>query len=231
MSEHKNQNDGLDLDKTIGKEVNRAETFVQRNKKVLSIVAGAVIVVVGGYVGFKQFVVKPQESEAQEALFIVQQQFERDSFSLVVNGNGNDLSAVDIADEYGMTKAGNLACYMAGVSYLRLGQYEDALLYLNDFSAGDDVIGPMAIGLRGDAHVELGEVEEGVKLYMKAANKGDNQFITPYFLNKAGIAYTHLGEHKKAEEVYTRIKTEYKDVPEWTDVEKYISRSSINTQE
>jgi len=231
MTNKKHQNDDLDLDKKLGEELGRAEHFVHANKKVLSIVIGALIVLVGGYVGFKQFVIAPQEQEAQVALFLVQQQFEQDSFNLVVNGNGSDmLSAVDIVDEYGMTKAGNLAAFMAGVSYLRLGQYEEALDYLGDFSSDDDILGPFAIGLQGDAQVELGEVEKGAKLYMKAAHASTNQLVTPYFLKKAGVAYASVGENEKAEGIFTKIKEDFKEAPEAVEIEKYINRAMMEAQ-
>ena len=231
MTNKKHQNDELDLDKKLGEELGRAEHFVQENKKVLSIVIGALMVLVGGYAGFKQFVIAPQEEEAQAALFLVQQQFEKDSFNLVVNGDGSEmLSAVDIVDEYGMTKAGNLAAYMAGVAYLRLGQFDEAYDYLSDFNADDDILGPFAIGLKGDALVEQGEVENGVKLYMEAANASTNELVTPYFLKKAGIAYHAIGEHEKAERVFTRIKEEFKEAPESVEIEKYINRAMMEAQ-
>lgn len=225
MSNKTNHNDDLDLNKKLGEELGRAEHFVQKNKKLLSIIVGGLIVIVGGYVGFKQLVIAPQEDDAQAALFIVQQQFAVDSFALVVNGNGSDMSAVDIVDEYGMTKAGNLAAFMAGVSYLRIGQFEDAYDYLDKFDADDDVLGPFAIGLKGDALVEQDEVEKGVKLYEKAANASNNELVTPYFLNKAGIAYMALDKPEEAKRVYTRIKEEYKDTPEAAEVDKYIARA------
>lgn len=225
MSNKTTHNDDLDLNKKLGQELGRAEHFVQKNKKLLSIIIGGLIVLVGGYVGFKQLVIAPQEEEAQVALFKVQQQFAVDSFALVVNGNGNDMSAVDIVDEYGMTKAGNLAAFMAGVSYLRIGQFEDAYDYLDKFDADDDVLGPFAIGLKGDALVEQDEIEKGVKLYEKAANATTNELVTPYFLNKAGIAYMALGKPEEAKRVYTRIKEEFKDAPEAAEVDKYIARA------
>lgn len=231
MSNKKNQNEDLDLDKKLGQEFGRAERFVQANKKILSIVVGALIVLVGGYVGFKQFVIAPMEEEAQAALFIVQQQFAVDSFALVVNGNGTDLSAVDIVDEYGLTKAGNLAAFMAGISYLRIGEFEEAYDYLDKFDSDDEILGPFSIGLKGDALVEQGEVEKGVKLYEKAAKASTNQLVTPYFLNKAGIAYTSLGQHEDAKRVFTRIKEEFKETPEAAEVDKYISRAAAQAGE
>lgn len=225
MSNKTTPNDDLDLNKKLGQELGRAEHFVQKNKKILSIVVGGLIVLVGGYVGYKQFVIAPQEEEAQAALFKVQQQFAVDSFALVVNGNGTDMSAVDIVDEYGMTKAGNLAAFMAGISYLRIGQFEEAYDYLDKFDSDDDVLGPFAIGLKGDALVEQDEVEKGVKLYEKAAKASKNELVTPYFLNKAGTAYMALGKAEDAKRVYTRIKEEFKDAPEAGEIDKYIARA------
>lgn len=227
MTKKNNESEDFDLQAKLGSEIGRAEKFVTKNKKVLSIVAGAIIVIVGGWVGFKQLIVAPQEKEAQAALFVVQQQFEQDSFNLVVNGNGTDLSALDIIDEYGFTKAANLASFMAGVSYLRLGDFESAYDYLNKFKSSDDIIGPFAIGLKGDALVEQGDIKGGVDLYMKAAKKGDNELVTPYFLNKAGIAYTALGQHEDARKVYQRIKDEFNSAPESMDIDKYIARATI----
>lgn len=226
MSNKTTHNDDLDLNKKLGEELGRAEHFVQKNKKLLSIIVGGLIVIVGGYVGYKQLIIAPQEDEAQAELFKVQQLFAVDSFAQVVNGNGTDMmSAVDIVDEYGMTKAGNLAAFMAGVSYLRIGQFEEAYDYLDKFDADDDVLGPFAIGLKGDALVEQDEVEKGVKLYEKAANASKNELVTPYFLNKAGIAYMALNKPEEAKRVYTRIKEEYKDTPEAAEVDKYIARA------
>ena len=43
------------------------------------------------------------------------------------------LGFIDIADDYSSTKAGKLANYYAGLSYLYLGEFENAIDYLEDF--------------------------------------------------------------------------------------------------
>ena len=230
MSDKKHKNDELDIDQKLGEELGRAEAFVSKNRKILGIVAGAIVVIIGGYIGFRQFILAPQEEEAQAALYIVQKQFEMDSFNLVVNGNGTDLSGVEIADEYGLTKAGNLAAYMSGVSYLHLGQYEEAIDYLDNFSSDDDIVGPLATGLIGDAYVELGEVEKGIDYYLKASRQATNELVTPYFLKKAALAYDALGDYEESEKLYTRLKNDYKDAPESAEIEKYISRAAAASQ-
>ena len=58
---------------------------------------------------------------------------EMDSFKLALNGDGNYLGFLDIAKNYKFTKAGNLAKYSAGICYLHLGQYQDAIEYLTKY--------------------------------------------------------------------------------------------------
>ncbi len=53
-------------------------------------------------------------------------------------------------NEYGSTKAGNLAKIYAGVSYANLGQYDKALSYLKDFSGKDAMLSQLVNGAIGD---------------------------------------------------------------------------------
>ncbi len=82
-----------------------------------------------------------------------------------LNGDGNYLGFLDIADEYKLTKAGNLARYSAGICYLHLGSLRKTIDYLDKYSKKDKVIGSMAIGATGDACVELGDVRKEIAKY------------------------------------------------------------------
>ncbi len=225
----KQNSDNLDLDKTFSEELSKAEKFISKNGKVLTYVIGAIVVAVGAFIGYQQMVMVPNEAEAQEYLFKVQRDFASDSFSLVINGNGTDYSAVDIVDDYGMTDAGNLARFYAGFSYLYLGEYQNAIDYLEDFSSDDMIVGPRAQGGIGDAYSELGQYEEAANNYMKAAKMVTNDFTTPIYLKKAGLAYEKIGEHERALDVYTRIKDDFRKTEEAQDIEKYIARVEAKT--
>ncbi len=130
----------------------QTERFIEKNQKILTIAIGAVVVIVGGYLAFKAFYVQPREKSAQEQMFMAEQYFEKDSFNLAINGDGNYLGFLDIIDDYGSTKAGKLANYYTGISYLHLGQYQEALDYLNNFATDDLVLAPVAEGAKGDAY-------------------------------------------------------------------------------
>jgi tetratricopeptide (TPR) repeat protein len=221
----KKKNDTLDIDAKLTEEISRAETFIEKNGKILAIIGIALVVLVGGYFAFRFLYLAPQEQEAQELLFPMQKYFAADSFNSVVNGDGTNPSAVEIADDYGMTKAGNLAAFYAGISYRNLGQFQEAIDYLEKFDASDLVMRPLALGAMGDSYVELDDVEKGADLYMKAANTSKNEFSTPYFLKKAGQAYEKLGKAEKAVECYEEIKKDYQKAPEFIDIDKFIYRA------
>ena len=66
--------------------LSKSELFIEKNRNVLLGVLAGIIVVVGGYLAYNQFVVKPLEVEAQSAIFRAERYFEKDSFNLALNG-------------------------------------------------------------------------------------------------------------------------------------------------
>jgi tetratricopeptide (TPR) repeat protein len=150
-----------------------------------------------------------------------------DSLNLALNGDGNYLGFLDIAKDYKFTSSGNLALYSAGICYLHLGQYQDAIDFLNNYSKKDKVIGSLAIGAMGDAYVELGDTEKGVSKYIEAADYADNSFNTPLFLMKAAEIYELDGKFSDALSLYERIQDNYPESTEGLSIEKYIARVKL----
>jgi tetratricopeptide (TPR) repeat protein len=225
--EHKEEhNSELELDHTLIETTHKVESFYNNNKKIINIASVALIVAVLGYFGFTKYYLEPLEKEAAASMFQAQTWFEADSFDLALKGQGEISGFETVADEYGLTKAGNLAHYYAGVCYMRKGEYQNAIDQLDKFSSANEMVGPLAIGLKGDAYVELNEIEKGAKLYMKAASMGHNKLTAPIFLKKAGIAYEELKEYKDAISAYEKIKNEYSEAPESQEIEKYIARAT-----
>ena len=164
-------------------------------------------------------------------MFVAEQYFETDSFNLALYGDGNYSGFIEIIEDYGLTKAANLSQYYAGISYLRLGEYEDALDYLKKFKAKDKMVAPIAEGAKGDACVELGEMENGLDYYMKAAAKSKNNFTTPVYLVKAAQVNEHLQEFEKALELYQQVKTDFPDYARNNNIDKYIARVQVKLAE
>lgn len=201
----------------------KAEHFFEDNKKIISIAASAILIVVIAIVAVSNFYLPSQEKEAQEQLFKSQMYFERDSFKLALNGDGNYMGFLDIIDEYSWTKAADLSQYYAGISYLRLGQYDQAIEHLEQFDGDDMIVSAMALGAIGDAYTEKGDMEEGISYYKKAARLSRDNFTTPYYLFKAGLALKVEGKQQEALELFKEIKEKYPDSNEGANIEKYIA--------
>ena len=135
----------------------KTEQFIENNQKIILIVVGIIVVVVLGFFGFKRFYLAPKEKEAQGQMFMAEKYFEQDSITKALNGDGNYPGFLDIIDQYGITKTGNLAHYYAGICYLKKGEFEKAIDHLKHFSTKDKIVGPMALGAIGDAYMELNE--------------------------------------------------------------------------
>lgn len=201
----------------------KSEQFVNNNKgKVLGIV-GALCLLAGLWF-FWTNVYKPgQQSGAVEEMFQAQQYFEIDSFRLALNGDGNYAGFLDVADNFGGSKAGNLANYYAGVSYLNLGEFENAIDYLKRFSSSDLILSGMANGAIGDAYMELGNDDQGISYYKKAANTNPNDLVSPMYLVKAGLAMEKTGDMAGAKTMFEKLK-DYPNSDAGKDAEKYLSR-------
>ena len=207
--------------------VSRVEMFIEEHSKKIITGIVAVVVVVGAILGIKYGYVIPREQKAAAELFKGEQYFAKDSFALALNGNGADYLGFEaIIDEYGSTDAGNLAKAYAGICYFRMGEAEKAISYLKSFSGDDTMISPAIVGLIGDCYVNMGNVKEGVSYFEKAAKAADNEVVSPIYLKKAGLAYENLKEYDKAVEAYKRIKEQYYNSMEASDIDKYITRAA-----
>jgi tetratricopeptide (TPR) repeat protein len=214
-------NEGFKLSDTLS----RTEYFVENNKKNLLIGLGVVAAAVIGYFVYKNAFIAPQEEEAREQMFIAERYFEQDSLRRAINGDGNFPGFQDIVNEFGMTKSANLASYYLGISYLKTGKYQEAIDALKDYDAKDRITGPLATGAIGDAYMELGQTEDAISYYKKAADMDDNKFSTAMFLMKAGQAYESVSNYSEALELYKKIKQNYFDTNEGRDIDKYIARA------
>jgi len=210
--------------------LSKTERYIEDNKKSLSIIIGVIIVIIGGYLGFKKFIVEPQEQEATEQIFMAEHYFDTDSFNLALNGTGEYLGVLEIADEYSITKAGNLANYYAGMSYLHLGEFENAIEYLKKFNSDDEIVMTMAIAGIGDANMELGNTEDAISYYVKATERKPNKFVTPMMLMKLGLAYESTKNYAKALETYEKIQQEYSKSNEGRNIRKYIARAKFENK-
>lgn len=209
----------------VGEAISKTEQFIENNQQKIIKVTGIIFAAIILVIGIKNFYLKPLENEAQSEMFMAELYFQKDSFNLALNGDGEYLGFLDISNDFSLTKSGNLANYYAGLCFLHLADYENAINYLKDFSSNDIIISSLALGCIGDAYVELGDNEKALKYYKNAVNNSDNQFTSPRYLFKQAMIYESQQEYSKALKIYNLIKDEYKNSNEANGIEKYISRA------
>ena len=218
---------------TLDESASKTEDWVIANQKYIFIIIGIVAAVVLGYLGFKEFIAKPKQSEAMNEIFQAKKYFNEavagtasDSlYTLSLNGGEGKLGMLDIASEYSGTKAGNIANYYAGMAYLNLKDYKNAISYLGEFSSDDQVLAPMAKGSIGDAFVQLNQPEDALGYYEQAAKLRANEFTTPLYLHKAGVIALELGKTDKALTYFKDIKENYASSTEATNIDVFIGKA------
>jgi tetratricopeptide (TPR) repeat protein len=218
---------------TLDQGASKTEAWVEKNQKAILAFIVVVAVAVLGYFAYDQYVKGPKETEAMNEMFQAQSYWEqaltapaKDSlYNLSLNGGEGKYGFIDIIENYSGTNAANLAHYYAGMAYLNTNKYQDAIAQLDKFNSDDDILAPLAKGAIGDAFAQLGQNEDALKYYEEAASMRTNDFTTPRFLLKAGIAAMALNQSDKALAHFKKIADDYPKATEAAKAEIYTGRA------
>jgi len=220
---------------TLDETASKTEDWVIKNQKYIFVLIGIVAAVVLGYLGYKEFIAKPAQADAMNDMFQAQKYYneavtgtEKDSlFNLALNGGEGKFGMLDIISEHSGTPAGNLANYYAGMAYLNMKDYKNAITYLGDYNGKDEATAPIAKGAIGDAFVQLNQKEDALGYYIEAANMRSNELTTPMYLYKAGVIALDLGKAGDALKYFTRIKEDYAASTEATNIDVFIGKAEV----
>ncbi len=192
--------------------------------KQISIGLAAIVIVVGGYFGYKYFISEPNEKKAQEAIFPAEAWFRIDSVKLALEGDNMNPGFLKVISRYSGTRAANLAHFYAGSCYLKLGDYTNAAKQLSEFSSPELLVEARAKSLLADAYSESGKKEEAAKLYKEAGTLFEkDDYNSPQYLFRAGFLYESMGKNQEAIEMYKLIKEKYPTFRDY-DIDKYLGR-------
>ena len=203
-----------------------AQDFWEKNNKSIIIALSAIIVLAGGYFGYKYLYKLPEEKKGVEAIAKAQQYFANDSRQLALNGDGRNPGFLKVISKYGGTPSGNLAKLYAGETYLQLGDYNNALKYLKDFDANGSVqTQALVYGLMGDALSELKKNDEALENYKKAGTTFEqNQALSSEYLFRAASLYEVMGKNKEAIELFQQLKDKFPRTERGFTAEKYLGK-------
>lgn len=201
-----------------------AQNVIEKNQKLITVFSAILFVALVGLIGFYQWYLPEQETEAQAKMFSAVGFFENDNYDLALNGDGNNVGLISIANNYPFTKAANLSNLYIGLSYLNTDKFEEAISYLKKFDSDDAILSATALGAIGDAYFELDNAEQGIAYYKKAANQSKNEFTTPIYLMRLAMAYRVEKNDAEALKYFKKIKAEFPNSQEGINAEKYIAR-------
>jgi TolA-binding protein len=199
------------------------EAFVRRNRNILIGVAAVVFLAVAGWFAYSYYQ-RNQNQQAQQYMFPAVYYFEADSLNKALQGDGANDGLLTIADDYGRTRAGELANFYAGAALLKQGNFDEAIDRLRNFSTNDLLVQARAYSLIGDAYMEKGSFADAINYYERAANHEPNEFFTPMYLNKLALAQEANNNTDAAIRTYDQIITQYPNATEATAARKYKSR-------
>ncbi len=205
-----------------------AQSFLEKFPNLLMYAVGTIVLAIGGWWLYKSMIVAPKQKEAVAAMWHAQQQFERDSFRLALENPGGGFDGfLSLADKFSGTPAGNSANYYAGVCYLQMGDFDNAISYLEKFDGEGDLLPAMKNGMLGDAYSEKGEYDKALDYYEKAADATKNDLLAGYYLKKLGMLNDYQGNKEAAVKAYQRLHRDFPNQAsqDWRDVEKYIYRA------
>ncbi|NLM92238.1 MAG: tetratricopeptide repeat protein [Bacteroidales bacterium] len=207
--------------------LSRSEQFIERNQNGIMWAVAIIVLLIAGYIGYTRFILAPREKDASAEMFMAETWFEQDSLQLALDGNAEYPGFNDIITSFRGTKSARLARYYAGISQLKLGNYDDAIKHLKKYRGRDQIVGAMALGAIGDAYLEKGDQGSASRYYRKAYQYKPNDLTTPLFLFKAGLLFEEMGQASEALALYERINKEYKNSAEGRNIERYIGRTDI----
>lgn len=222
--------------------VEKAKGFWVANSKIIIIVGSLVIVLLGGYLGYKYLIQIPNEKKANDLIFPAEKLFgliassssyNKDTVNMVLNGDkaAGVTGLLKVASSYGGTKSGNRAEYMIGACYLNLKQFDKAIKHLKDFDGnGAEQVQSKAYILLGHAYAEQKKTDDALDYYKKAGNiSGLDEGMASEALFLAGRYAEAIGKTKEATEIFQDLKDNYPASQRVSsgDVDKYLAALGV----
>ena len=143
----------------------------------------------------------------------------------------NDSIATELYKEAAKAgyKSGSRANIELGTRAFRDGKYEEALKYLKESSAADEVVAAGVYALEGDCYVNLDNNADALKCYDKAISAANgNPQIVPVFLIKKANIYRAEGKYADEAKAYKTILDDYPryvQASAQVDIRKYYERA------
>lgn len=217
----KQEEEKTTLDK-LNSNLGSASEKIAENKHIIFWIAGGIAVVAAFVLSYLFIYRNPKLNKAFEAYNQVE-----------ITAMGNDSVAAaeykKVADNYSGTNAGELAALSAAEYYCNLGQYKEAVTYLEKFDSKEPILYSNAQVLKGDCYVNLKQYDKALEAFKKAIAKADkNPQIVPRVLLKEAAIYNAQKKYEQARGCYEEIKKDYPtfEPGNGMSIDAYIAREN-----
>ena len=148
----------------------------------------------------------------------------------------NDSIALNLYKEAAThgTKSGDRAKMECAIRLYGAGNYEEAIKYLDDASASDEIIAAGIETLKGDCYVNLKNYDAAIKAYEKAISEANgNSQLVPIILIKEANVYREQKNYAAEAKAYGKIVDEYPTFGQAQnlDIRKYYERAKASIAE
>src|SRR6187200_179426 len=206
----------------------KAQDFWTRYQKQITVVLAVLVLGVGGWYAYKNFIVKPNTEKAVDAMFKAEEYYRMDSLQKALNGDGINWGFVRVIKEYGGTDAGELARLYAGDCYLRTGDFNNAVKKLKEYSTSDKLYQARAYKLLGDAYSELGKNDDAISHYKKAAEHfSEDRYAAAESLFLAASFAEKIGKTNEAIALYKEVIEKYPNTVSANESDKYLAKLGV----
>ena len=219
-------------EETLGVAMSKTESFLEQHSKSATYCIIALLVLGAAIFGYKKLISEPRIEKAAELMMQAENRFgeENPDFELALNGDANGAGFLEVIEQYGSTPSGNLAKHCAGICYYKMGDLENAAAYLKRYKAVKGLPGAIVnaqnLGLQGDIALEQGNYSAAAALYKKAVAAAENNYTSPLYLRKAGLAEQLQGNKEAANAYFQQILTSYPASMEAREAEKLMGANN-----
>ena len=206
----------------------KAKVWYDENKKRVSTVAG-IVAVLAVALWFYSNNMRANDDRATSELAKVYSFYDNGQYQIAINGvpEKNVTGLQSIVDNYGSTKAGNIAKFYLANAYYNSQNYDKALQYFNDFGGSSNaLIENSAIAGIGACYEAKGDFKKAAENYEKAALKNNDDPNAADNLVNAARNFGKSGDKDRAVELLKKVKKDYPTSTAAREVDRYIAEVS-----
>lgn len=191
----------------------KSEQFVDKNRKQLTLGLGGAAALILIVIGYSTLVVAPKNTAAEEAAFMAEHYFAKDSADLAMLGDGLNAGLEEILSDHSGTPAAARAAFELGIMHRDAARFDEAVDAFNQAGFSDDVFGPLTDANIGDCLVELGDLEGAEGHFASAASGAASglaaKALSPMCSYKRALVLIELGNEDKARGVLEDLAEDF----------------------